>query len=137
MPQVLTREIIIINASAFYQNPPRPQTKISTIYASGRGLTRPALSDTYKELEVKKQHLPFLNFLLCQQSPIYNIGVATSTGPVSKQELQPGQKPRCHKNYLDKTVAVFESGLRHKLSSNRLFVFHMPHITASSFRATA
>jgi len=33
--------------------------------------------DTYKELEVKKQHLPFLNFLLCEQSPIYNIGIAT------------------------------------------------------------
>jgi hypothetical protein len=40
MPQVLTREIVILNASAFYQNPPRPQTKISTISASGRGLTQ-------------------------------------------------------------------------------------------------
>jgi hypothetical protein len=30
-PQVLTREIVILNGSAFYQNPPRPQTKISAI----------------------------------------------------------------------------------------------------------
>jgi hypothetical protein len=31
MPQVLTREIVILNAATFYQNPPRPQTKISAI----------------------------------------------------------------------------------------------------------
>jgi len=46
MPQVLTREIVILNASQFYQNPPRPQTKISAISASGHGLTRLALSGT-------------------------------------------------------------------------------------------
>jgi hypothetical protein len=30
----------ILNTPQFYQNPPRPQTKISAIYASGHGLAQ-------------------------------------------------------------------------------------------------
>ena len=71
---------------------------------------------------------------------IHRVGTLYKTGPVAKTELTADIIPRYHKYYLDKadTADIFAAASTVIIfSSNRLFVFHIPHITVSIFRATA